>query len=139
MSMETIRVNRLELLDKIKENRDAHDTEYETSVVIYKDAVLKWLEDVEAEAAEHVLLITNLEPHEVLANDTLDMQFYCPATTPFNKLKDYDRVIGMLEMCVDDTIELTVQEYNNYILDEWTWKSQFISGSLTNSTYLLSS
>jgi len=136
MSMDTVRVGRIELLSKIRDNRKIHLDEYEASVVIYKDAVLKWLGEVETEAAEHVLLVTNLEPHEVLTNDALDTQFYCPATEPFNKLRDYDRVIGMLEMCVDDTIELTVQEYNNYILDEWVWKNSFVTGSLSNTVYL---
>jgi hypothetical protein len=40
---------------------------------------------------------------------------------PRDHTSDYDRVIMMLEMSVDDTIVLDANEFDQYVRDVWAW------------------
>jgi hypothetical protein len=51
-------------------------------------------------------------------------------TEPSNQVKDYDRVITMLEMSVDDTITLDAQAFDRYVMDNWDW-SRFALATTT--------
>jgi hypothetical protein len=42
-------------------------------------------------------------------------------TEPSNHIKDYDRVITMLEVSVDETIILNASEFDQYVRDVWAW------------------
>ncbi|MBA2774756.1 MAG: hypothetical protein H0U36_12045, partial [Nocardioidaceae bacterium] len=35
---------------------------------------------------------------------------------------DYDRVLTMAEMSVEDVIELTADDFAMYVMDQWHWK-----------------
>jgi hypothetical protein len=51
-----------------------------------------------------------------------------------DQTKDYDRVIRMLEMTVDEIITIGAVEFQQYVMDDWTWKEQFTA---SNSAYLV--
>ena len=44
---------------------------------------------------------------------------------PESHAGDYDRVLGMLAMARQETLELTEQQYSQYVLDEWDWRGRF--------------
>lgn len=115
--MQTVKVKKVELLTKIKENRVAHEKEYTEAIAGFKDAQMLKLTDM---------------INRVIANERLSSQS-TGLREPVSNIKEYDRIIAMLEMSVDEEIELTMQDFNNYVLDEWTWA---IQGKLTNSAYL---
>lgn len=52
---------------------------------------------------------------------------------PIDRTKDYDRVIAMLEMSVEDEVELEEHDFDRYVLDNWEWKDLAYS---TNSQYI---
>jgi hypothetical protein len=110
-----IRVARLELLEKLKANRDRHAT-------VYKEAKEGYLK-----AAKKALLarMTELESGKVKS-----LSFNL--TVPSSQLSAYDTVIGMLEMSKDDTMEVSASEYRMFVQDEWDWMSNFLQ---TNSAY----
>jgi len=41
----------------------------------------------------------------------------------------------MLEMCLQDSLTLGIEEYRRYVEDRWDWSSQF---KLSNSAYVSS-
>jgi hypothetical protein len=51
---------------------------------------------------------------------------------PMDHTSEYDNAIEMLEMCVDDEIEISRQDYACLVRDEWGWKAAFTT---TNSSY----
>jgi hypothetical protein len=53
---------------------------------------------------------------------------------PVDHTADYDRILAMLEMSVDDTIMLDAQEFNQYVLDNWEWSRL---ASYTNQSYAI--
>jgi hypothetical protein len=113
--MDSIKVKKSELLDKLKTNHNAHKDVFEKALEGYRKMVIEHLETMLAEARSGKKIRRTVELKE-----------------PVNQTKDYTRVIAMLEMSQDDIIELSELDFQQYVLDDWAWKAQF---SLTNSAY----
>lgn len=113
--MNSVRVNKAHLLTKLKENREKH-----------RAIFLEALEGYRKEA------IRQLEAQLARAKSSKKFTVYINLTQPSDQTKDYDRAIGMLNMSLDTEIALSEQDYKNYVLDDWTWKSQFLA---SNSAY----
>lgn len=110
-----IQVRKSELLDALARNRETHRAIFLEAVDGYRAEAVKQLE-------AHIAAIKNGKMPVV----------YVHLAAPSDHTKDYDRVIGLVEMGVTDTIGLTTQEYANYVKDDWEWKRQFLH---SNSTY----
>ena len=114
--MNAIRVNKRTLLETLKRNRAEHRKIFLEAVEGYKKEATKQLED-------HLARIKSGKYYQV----------YVVVAQPMDQTKDYDRTIGMLEMSLDTEIELSEQDYKSYVLDDWTWKTQFLSSNRSYS------
>lgn len=110
--MQTVKVKKEELLEKVKENRANHRLVFEQALVVYKKKVIEELEDylTKAKAGERVPRMSQL-------------------TQPMDQTREYDQAIAMLEMSVDDEIEITSDEFRCFVLDRWHWKGQFATSN----------
>ena len=113
--MNTVKVKREELLTKVRANRDAHRELFLKAQEGYRKLVIEELDRMLADAREG---------RRIQRSVTL--------TEPSNHIKDYDRVITMLEMSVDDTITLEAHDFDRYVMDNWDW-SRFALA--TNTAY----
>jgi hypothetical protein len=106
-------VNRLVLLETLKENRDKHRQVFEEAQEGYRTAVIAELDAMlaEAKAGKRVKRAVTLPE-------------------PVDQTKDYDRVIRMLEMDVREDIELEEHEVAQYVLDDWRWKDMFTASNV---------
>jgi len=102
--MHSINVDKNELIKILKENKDKHEKLYDEAVIGYRAEVCEKLEDALRKASCGEKYITNLE-----------------MSVPQHYLKDYDRIIGMLELATEKEIELNSGEYDQYVNDEWHW------------------
>ncbi len=109
------RIKREALLEELKKNRDAHRAIFEKAVVGYRKVAIEELDRMLVEAKEGKRIRRGLELVE-----------------PMDQTKDYDRVIKMLEMSVDDIVILDSAEFAQYVMDDWHWKDAFTA---SNSTY----
>lgn len=107
----SVNVKRVDLLEKLKINRDKHATDYVLAYEGYKIEVEKLLE---AEIAKVV-------------NGTFDYSkgLELNEDPPTNYTSEYDNVIAMMEMSVDETINLDSSSFQQYVLDNWSWKQTF--------------
>jgi hypothetical protein len=97
-----------EVLAEVRKNRIAHEAAYKQALVDYKEsAVLELTEMLEKAKAGKPF------------NRTVG------AAPPPNHVRDYDRVIKMMEMSVKEELVLSENEFSNYVLDEWNWKQAF--------------
>lgn len=110
-----IQVHKSELLDKLRENRKGHRAIVEDAWKGYKAEVIRQLEKQLKRARKGV---------------KKQIAVYIPI--PEDHTDDYDRAIAMLEMEVRDVFEVTEQEFENYVRDQWNWSGAFLA---TNSTY----
>jgi len=113
--MRTVKVKKTELIDELTANKAKHEKNVSLALTGYKADVVKKLE----------------KKIEAVKNGKLITQVYFDI--PENHAKDYDRALKQLDMSVDNEIELTDQEFQQYVMDEWGWKQQFLS---SNSGYI---
>ena len=109
--MRSIKMNRLELLKIVQENRLKHVQEYEESVVDFKAAVLKI-------AAENSKLAKSGDLNKIAKMKAVPNK-------PQSYETEYHKAIRMLELGVEDVIEVEEDIFNQLVLDEWQWKRSF--------------
>jgi hypothetical protein len=97
----SVRIKRSDLIAKLKENRDNH-------AQLYKDALEGYFVETKKKLEQK---IKTLEKGETISSFSI--------AVPKDHTKDYDRLISMLEMSIDDELEITSHDFNNYVLDEW--------------------
>lgn len=117
--MNDINVNKAELLSVLRTNRDKHNAIFLEAQAGYREAVVKELDSMLAEARSGKKIrraITLVEP--------------------VDQTKDYDRAIRMMEMSVDETIKLDPHDFQCYVMDEWQWKNQFMLSNVGYSKTL---
>lgn len=92
--MDTIKVKKAELLDKVRQNREDHAKDYTEAMIAYKEEAIKALE----------ILLT--------AAKTGDIRHTIDVVKPREFLKDYDRAIKMLEMGQEEILEITLIDFD---------------------------
>lgn len=116
--MDTVKVKKSELLNILYENRKKHKTEYKEAIRSYR-----------VKAAD---LLTR-ELQKITAGKKFETSF--DLYKPTSHEKDYDLIIKMIEMSVDDIIELRNGEFNQLVNDEWNWRTSFDHSRTSNSGY----
>ena len=116
--MNSVKLNKNELLVIVRENKEKHMAEFLESVEDYKAAVFKI-----SKANLKLASSGDLENFKKIS--------HIPGA-PKSYENDYARAIRMLELSVDDVIELEDDVFNQLVLDEWTWKMSF---STANASY----
>jgi hypothetical protein len=117
--MKLVKVRTQELLAKVRANRDTHVTDYEESIVGWR-----------AERAEVAAKVAKLAKKAIDDHSTEVVVYQLSSLQkPQSHVKDYDRVIGMLEMSVEEELEITAQEFSQYVQDEWSWREAFAAST----------
>jgi hypothetical protein len=105
--MHSVKVNRLDLLEKVKKNRTGH-----------RDLFLK------AQEGYRLEMIAELEKRLEEARNGKKIIRWMGLPEPADHTDDYDTVIAMLEMSVDVTLDIDQSLFQQYVLDKWSWKVQ---------------
>lgn len=109
----TIVLTKSKLIEKIKKNKEAHVKAYNKAVVAYKKEALKQLAEQTKKAKDG------------------DLNIRLNLTTPIKLDEHYDKLINMFEWEERDQIELTQQEFNEYVEDSTeVTRHAFLSNSM---------
>lgn len=117
--MESVNIDRGELLGVLKANRDAHRKIF-----------------LEAQEGYRKLAIKELEASIHAAKTGKRIQRSLTLIEPIDQTKEYERAIRMLEMSVDQTVQLSESDFQCYVMDEWRWKGQFEASNIGYSKTL---
>lgn len=112
--MNSVKMNRKELLKIVKDNAKKHVVEFKESVEDYKLAVVK-------------IASANLKAAKTA--DLEKFKFRAMPNPPTSYEDNYNRAIRMLELSVEDVIDIEEHIFNQLVLDEWGWKQQFTAMS----------
>jgi len=110
-----IKVDKKQLIEKIKENKENHIKEYEKAVVAYKEEALKQLQNLTEKVNSGAV------------NIKLDL------VTPINNSENYDKIIEMFEWEVEEIVELEQNEFIEYVQDETDFA---VTAKMSNMTYI---
>ena len=116
--MNKVRVKKQSLLEILQANQKKHRAAFEEAIANYRKLAIELL-DQSLEAARN--------------GQKFRMHFQL--IEPQDMTKEYSRAIRMLEMHVEDDIELSNQEFRNYVEDNWTWSQQW---KTSNRAYISS-
>lgn len=122
--MRKVKVNKDELLVALKENREKHIREYQESVDGYKDMAI---EEINRAMNRLKQRVEELRAGEVMRLHAVGFDLEVPK----NHQKDYDQVIKMVEMSVENELELSSDEFACYVMDDWEWKPDFERTSMS--------
>jgi len=100
----------------IKKNRDEHRQMFLKAQEGYKEDFLKELEMMLEEARKGKRFRRSVSLVE-----------------PMDMTREYDRILKMLELTTEETIELNPTEFGQYVMDDWGWKAQVTA---TNTQYI---
>lgn len=114
--MHDVKVSKLKLLETVQLNRQSHREQFLKAQEGYREEVIAELDKMLEDARKGKSFRTSIA---------------LPA--PQDHTEDYNRIIAMLEMSVDDVIELDATTFDQYVLDNWHWKGAVSS---TNSRYI---
>lgn len=119
--MNSVKVDRKQLLYIVRENQKKHVIEYLDAVEDYKAAVIK--------LCKQNMKLAKSEDVEVLK------QIKHFPEKPLSYESNYTRAIRMLELSVEDVIEIEEYLFNQLVLDEWDWKQRFANLSASYKSF----
>lgn len=125
--MNSIKMNRLELLEIVRKNKTIHEQQFEEAKNDYVVAMNKIAEEnvkIARFNAKSIAKYVNAKLKSMVS-------WIAP---PTSYSAEYGRAIRMLELSVEDVIEVEEDIFNQLVLDEWGWKKQFIATSTMYKT-----
>ena len=106
--MRNVTVNRDEFLVEVTANREAHRE-------VFEEALEGFHRRLKAELDRRV--------RDLKAGRHINQYLGLPE--PEDHTDDYDRILTMARMSVDDVLELTQEDFAMYVMDQWHWKGAF--------------
>ena len=104
----TVNVKRLELLEMLKKNKELHQAEYDEALADFKKA-----------------MVAELQKQLKLAKAEKLSELHISLYPPKNHADDFQEVIDMMEVSVDEVINLDSESFKAFFKNEWSWSSQF--------------
>lgn len=115
--MKTVRVKKEKLIETLRENRVKHETEYKTVYGLWRTQYITLLTERITQVRENNPSLNSFKENVELGYINLPM--------PKSYISDYDTAIQMLEWTQEEEITLDRREFEQYVLDNWGWKSDF--------------
>jgi Sec7-like guanine-nucleotide exchange factor len=113
--MEKVKVKKVDLVKVLQTNRDIHQEAFNVALAGYKISVEKELKS---------------KLKDLKAGKDFDLHIHL--LKPISYVKQYNDVIGMLEISSEEEVSITMEEYLKYYKNEWEWQS---SWQLSNAFY----
>lgn len=107
-----------DVIARLKENRAKHATDYEESMEGYREKAL-------AEIEKAITTLGKLHTEVGTGKEFVLTPVYFSLKEPESHLDDYDQMIDLFEMIVDEEIELDTSEFTRYMRDNWEWAQEF--------------
>lgn len=114
--MNTITVNKAELLATLENNLSQHEEEYAQALVKYREKLIEELDGKLADAK---------------AGKKVDHMLRLPI--PQSYAESFQTAIEMLQWSVDDEVELDQRDFQRFVQNQWEWAQQYAA---SNAVYL---
>jgi hypothetical protein len=107
--MQEITVDKADLIEKIRANRDEHRSMFLKAQERYRDAMIAELDRALQEARE---------------GKAIQRAFALPV--PEDHTDDFDTAIEMLQWEQGDTVILVQRDFRCYVQNRWEWENSFL-------------
>lgn len=137
-----VNVQRTQLLDKLRTNKEKHLAEYAEALAGYKELATEKLKkayenakgSLEKNLERGLKKISEFDPENDRYSDYLTLidSEVVELPVPKNYSEEYDAAIDMVFWDTREVLELTHAEFTCFVRDRWDWTSDFIG---TTSIY----
>ena len=111
------------LLETLKMNRQKHALDYEEACKVFKDQAVKLLRKRASAIVSGKLKKTSKMVQQI------------PLPVPESYLDAYDHVIGFLAYGEEDEIEITGEQFDAWVNDNWDWSRSFVSNTRSYTSH----
>lgn len=108
----SVKVNKTDLILKVRGNRDTHRAQFEAAQVKYRERVIAEL-DVRLAQARN--------------GGVINLGFRLPE--PVDYTREYDAALAALEWEVEETVTLDDTLFRRLVLNEWEWQREFYANT----------
>jgi len=98
-----------ELFEILEKNRDGHRAVFESALEEFKIQAIKAFEQ---------------RIDRIKQGDKINL--WVDLEEPKDHTQEYDVVLKMLALTIDQEIELNDRQFRQFVMDEWDWKNDFI-------------
>lgn len=112
--MDTVTVDKDELITKLRQNREDHEREYADACHTYREKMLEALDETAAHVRD---------------GGAIDLSEITKLPKPVEYLGSFDEAIAMLEWEQDDQVKLEQRDFQRYVLNKWEWGHQFMAAT----------
>jgi hypothetical protein len=112
VTMREVTVPKDKLLGTMKLNRDQHRAVFLKAQKKYRAAVISALDDRLQQARE---------------GGVINLGFALPAPQDFTA--EYDAAIAQIEWDMGDTVTLSEEDFNQFVLNQWSWARAFAAST----------
>ena len=116
-----VTVKREELLERLRENREKHEQEFNQAISQWQNELQSSIESIKPNAEFEFP-----QSLEQLRDD-------CPVS----HVNDYDQAIDIFGMCVTERIKLDSHAFNTFCRDEWGWKDSLATNRFYRSVVVV--
>lgn len=126
------KILREDLLDELRANLEKHEKEYTESLSGWRT---RCGEKLRARAVILAKTAADLEAEKI---EDLDNEIFDPfPQKPKSYVSQYRRIIRRMEMSQDNEIFLSHDDFDQYVLDDWSWKGEHRRSYAVNTAKLL--
>jgi hypothetical protein len=115
---QTVTVKKDELLARLQAGKTEHSAKVVRSQEVYRSRIVAELD---------------ARLKDARGGKNIDPGFLHLLPVPRDFTAEYDRAIARYTWEVADQVQLSEQDFNRYVLDEWEWQNQFFAST---SAYL---
>ena len=117
--MDSITVNKTDLIATLRENRDEHRELFDKAQVVYRNAMVRELDRAlnDAKAGRKIVRAFSLP-------------------TPEDHTEDFNTALEMLAWEQGDTVELKMRDFMRYVQNRWEWERSFEANTVSYSSLL---
>lgn len=127
-------INRAELINYIEDNRKKHEKEYKDAMIEYRTAVTEKLKD----NVEGLKALLTGECNDATKAMVLNQNIWSDIEAPEHHAEDFERALQMLRLNPNDVIELSFEQFDQYVNNKWRWQARFGRAATSNRAYLMS-
>lgn len=107
-SMREMKMPRHQLLAALHKNLELHRAEFLEAQEGYRRALIKEIDRMLSDARNNRAVARHISLPE-----------------PSDHSADYQVAIRMLDMCVDVELDISIHDFERYVMDDWGWKGKF--------------
>lgn len=116
--MNKVKVNKSELLEALKKNKENHKKLFDEAQENFRKRII---EELDRRLAD--------------AKADRSVQLYIDLPEPEDHTKDYERVIKMVEMSQDEILEISREDFAQYVMDDWAWRRAWVANTLSYTSH----